>query len=175
VVGNLFVTGFVSKGGGGFLIDHPLRPGSDYLEHSFVEGPERLNVYRGTIALDERGRATVRLPLDMNALNTDLSYQLTPVGAPAPGLHVARRATDTGTSFRIAGGVPGQLVCWQVTGVRQDAWAQANPLRVERRKPRAHQGRYLHPEALGTPSSAAIHRAPAPTRLRRIRVPDAVA
>jgi hypothetical protein len=170
VVGNLSVTGFVSKAGGGFLIDHPLRPDSHFLEHSFVEGPERMNVYRGTITLDATGRATVRLPRYFGVLNTDACYQLTPVGAPAPGLHVARGVSETGTTFRVAGGAPGQQVCWQVTGARRDAWATANPLRVERRKRRSDRGRYLHPEPLGKPATAAIHQAPTPIRLRRVRL-----
>src|SRR5713101_1668968 len=37
VVGNLSVTGSVSKGSGSFKIDHPLDPANKYLSHSFVE------------------------------------------------------------------------------------------------------------------------------------------
>jgi hypothetical protein len=76
---------------------------------------------------------------------------------------VARKITAN--SFAIAGGVPGQEVCWQVTGVRQDAWAVKNPLRVERTKRRKDRGKYLNPEAFGKPNAAAIH--PAPTVSRR--------
>jgi hypothetical protein len=36
IVGDLDVRGSVSKGGGGFRIDHPLAPESKYLSHSFV-------------------------------------------------------------------------------------------------------------------------------------------
>jgi hypothetical protein len=173
VNGNLSVLGSISKGGGGFLIDHPLDPASRYLEHSFVEAPERLNVYRGTVTLDGTGRATVRLPRYFGALNVDVSYQLTALGVAAPGLHVARGVSTRGTSFRIAGGAPNQDVCWQVTATRQDAWARANRLRVERRKPRAERGRFLHPQALGRPRSSAIHRAPRITRLPRPQPSDA--
>jgi hypothetical protein len=57
----------------------------------------------------------------------------------------------------------GVKVCWQVTGVRKDAWAEANRIPVEEAKPRAERGRYLHPELFGKKAEA-IHTAPA-TRL----------
>jgi hypothetical protein len=63
---------------------------------------------------------------------------------------------------------PGRVkVCWQVTGVRKDAWAEANRIEVEERKPKAERGHYLHPELFGK-KAGAIH--PAPT----IRMPDAL-
>ena len=37
-------------------------------------------------------------------------------------------------------------VCWQVTGVRRDAWAEANRIPVEEGKPAGEKGTYLHPE-----------------------------
>ena len=37
-------------------------------------------------------------------------------------------------------------VCWQVTGVRRDAWAEANRIPVEEVKPVGEKGNYLHPE-----------------------------
>src|SRR4029450_1931890 len=117
-VGNNHVVGSLSKTGGSFLIDHPQDPANKTLEHSFVEGPERLNVYRGNVTLDANGRATVRMPRYFRALNRDYSYQLTAVGAQAPGLYVAREIERN--SFAIAGGVPGQKVCWIVTGAGQD-------------------------------------------------------
>jgi hypothetical protein len=165
--GKVHVTGALEKPGGSFLIDHPLDPANRTLAHSFVEAPERLNVYRGTVTLDGRGRATVRMPSWFRALNTDYSYQLTAIGAAAPGLHVARRI-ERG-SFAIAGGLPGQDVCWLVTGVRQDAWAKANPLRVDRAKRGKDRGRYLNPEAHGKAASAAINRPPEDVRPPRPR------
>jgi hypothetical protein len=45
VIGNLGVTGTVSKGGGSFKIDHPLDPENKYLSHSFVESPDMKNIY----------------------------------------------------------------------------------------------------------------------------------
>ena len=55
----------------------------------------------------------------------------------------------------------------EVTGVRKDAWAEANRIRVEETKSRAERGRYLHPELFGK-NAGPIHPVPA------TRVPDAV-
>jgi hypothetical protein len=166
--GRVYVGGFLQKVGGGFVIDHPLEPERRYLVHSFVEAPEMLNVYSGTVSLNSRGRATVRLPRYFGAANREYRYQLTALGAAAPELHVARGVENN--RFAIAGGSPGQRVCWQVTGVRQDAWARANPLRVEPLKARRDQGKLLQPKAYGKPASQGIHHlrpAAAPRRLQR--------
>jgi hypothetical protein len=40
--------------------------------------------------------------------------------------------------FVIAGGSAGMKVSWQVTGIRADAWALANPLKVEEEKTGNH-------------------------------------
>jgi hypothetical protein len=142
--GNLSVIGSVSKGGGSFKIDHPLDPAGKYLYHSFVESPDMMNIYNGTVMLDGQGRATVELPDWFGALNRDYRYQLTPIGGPAPNLHIA--AEVSGGQFAIGGGAAGQKVSWQVTGIRQDAWANANRIPVEEAKPAEDQGRYLHPD-----------------------------
>jgi hypothetical protein len=127
--GNLAVTGTVTKGGGAFQIDHPLEPESKYLVHSFVESPDMKNIYDGVAAADPSGEAIVELPTYFDALNKDFRYQLTPIGAPAPTLHVKEELV--GNRFSLGGANPGQRVCWQITGTRKDAWALANPLVVE--------------------------------------------
>lgn len=58
--GDLDVTGALSKGSGSFKIDHPLKPETHHLVHSFIEGPQADNIYRGTVAL-VGGTATVNL------------------------------------------------------------------------------------------------------------------
>jgi hypothetical protein len=153
--GRVRVTGRLEKAGGGFSIDHPLDPTNRYLNHSFVESPEMKCVYDGVEELDEDGSAWVRLPEWFEALNSDYRYQLTPIGAPAPRLHVA--AEVSGNRFRIAGGEAGMRVSWQVTGVRQDAWAKNNPIEVEEDKSDDQRGRYLHPEAHGVPEERAVN------------------
>ncbi len=145
--GDVDITGSLTKGGGGFKIDHPLAPAEKYLQHSFVESSEMKNIYDGVAVCNRNGEAIVNLPKWFESLNFDFRYQLTPIGAPGPNLHVAKPITNG--RFKIAGGANGLKVSWQVTGVRQDAWAQANRLSVEKNKSRGERGRYLHPEALG--------------------------
>jgi len=146
-IGDVRVVGNLSKSGGGFTIDHPLSPTEKYLNHSFVESPERKNIYDGIIELDADGDAIVELPTWFEALNQDFRYQLTPIGAPAPNLHVSHPVRDG--RFHVAGGAPGQSVCWQLTGVRADAWAKENRLEVESKKSTADRGHYLHPKVHG--------------------------
>jgi hypothetical protein len=145
--GNATVSGSLSKGGGSFRIDHPLDPEGKFLYHSFVESPDMMNVYNGTVELGLDGGAKVELPDWFEALNRDYRYQLTAIGRPGPDLHISEEVADCG--FSIAGGSAGQKVSWQVTGIRQDAWANANRIPVEVQKSAEDQGRYLHPNLFG--------------------------
>ena len=145
--GDVQITGNLFKGGGGFEIDHPLTPEDKYLRHSFVESSERKNVYDGIAKCNSRGEAIVRLPKWFETLNTDFRYQLTPIGASGPNLFIAAEINQN--QFKIGGGSSGLKVSWQVTGIRKDPWAKANPLNVEKPKGAKDRGRYLHPEAHG--------------------------
>jgi len=58
--GNVTINGSLSKGSGSFKIDHPLKPETHHLVHSFIEGPQADNIYRGKVALVD-GTATVNL------------------------------------------------------------------------------------------------------------------
>jgi hypothetical protein len=153
--GNVTVSGTLTKGGGAFQIDHPLDPANKYLMHSFVESPDMMNVYNGNVLLDSQGQATVLMPDWFEALNRDFRYQLTSIGAPAPYLHVAEKLVAG--QFRIAGGAPNGEVSWQVTGIRQDAWANANRIPTEVLKKGSEKGRFLHPSVLGQPKGMAIN------------------
>jgi hypothetical protein len=53
-------SGSLSKGSGMFKIEHPLKPETHHLVHSFIEGPQADNIYRGRAALTG-GTATVNL------------------------------------------------------------------------------------------------------------------
>lgn len=152
--GNVSVHGIFTKAAGSFKIDHPLDPANKCLSHSFVESPDMMNVYNGTALLGGDGRATIQLPDYFEVLNRDFRYQLTPIGAPAPNLHVAEEVK--GGRFEIAGGSPGQKVSWQVTGIRQDVFAQAFRIRVEEEKPPNERGTYLMPKLFGQPESRAV-------------------
>jgi hypothetical protein len=138
-----------------FKIDHPLDPANKYLMHSSVESSHRMNIYNGTVKLDGKGEAWVKLPNWFAALNGDFQYQLTPVGAPAPNLHIAKEIRNN--RFRIAGGQRRMKVSWQVTGVRRDAYARAHPMRVEVKKEKSERGLFLHPTEHGKPENKGIH------------------
>ena len=153
VVGNLSVGGSLSKGSGSFKIDHPLDPANKYLYHSFVESPDMMNVYNGNIVTNKRGVATVVLPDYFEALNRDFRYQLTVIGQFAQAI-VAKEISHG--RFTVRTNRPGVKVSWQVTGIRQDAYANAHRIQVEEEKPPQEQGRYLHPELFGAPPERAI-------------------
>ncbi|HUW82873.1 MAG TPA: hypothetical protein VMZ31_08760 [Phycisphaerae bacterium] len=162
--GPVTVKGFLTKLGGGFRIDHPLDPANKYLYHNFVESPDMKNVYDGVASLDENGEAIVELPEWFEALNRDFRYQLTAMGAPGPNLYIAKEIRDN--RFSIAGGEAGMKVSWQVTGIRQDAWANAKRIPVEVAKSPQQRGTYLYPEAYGLrprvgPDDADGHERPA--------------
>ena len=157
--GNLNVTGTLSKGAGAFKIDHPLDPENKYLYHSFVESPDMMNIYNGVVVTDQNGHATVELPEWFSALNRDFRYQLTPIGGAAPDLHVAVEIENG--RFEIAGAGANRKVSWQVTGIRQDAFANAHRIPTEEVKEPENRGRYLHARELGKSDRDAISYDPA--------------
>jgi hypothetical protein len=163
--GNVEVDGTLSKAGGSFKIDHPLDPANRYLYHSFVESPDMMNICNGNVTLDSNGEAVVTLPGWFEALNRDFRYQLTAVGAPGPNLYVAEEISEN--HFKIAGGRPGAKVSWQVTGIRQDEWANAHRIPVEQEKPELERGFYLHPEFFGAPEEKGILWATAPGAMKQ--------
>ena len=72
------VNGALSKSSGSFKIDHPLKPDTHHLVHSFVESPQADNIYSGVINL-QNGRAIIDLDDEFNmtpgtflALNREL-------------------------------------------------------------------------------------------------------
>ncbi len=144
IPGKLMVAGSVSKGSGSFVIDHPLDPLNKYLYHSFVESPDMMNIYNGNVTTNARGLAVVRLPAYFQALNRDFRYQLTVMGQFAQAI-VARKIE--GNTFVIRTNKPCVEVSWQVTGVRQDTYANLHRIQVEEEKPLRERGTYLHPEA----------------------------
>lgn len=147
--GKVSVVGTLTKSAGSFKIDHPLDPDHKYLSHSFVESPDMMNVYNGNVRTNHKGEATVTLPDYFEALNTDFRYQLTPIGQFAQVMVATEIA---GGSFTIKTDKPNVKVSWQVTGIRQDAFARANRIPVVEDKPADEQGTRLNPEAFGLPA-----------------------
>jgi hypothetical protein len=93
------------------------------------------------------------MPAYFEALNRDFRYQLTVIGQFAQAI-VASKITNG--AFVIRTDKPNVEVSWQVTGVRQDAWANAHRIPNEVDKPEKEKGRFLHPELFGKTNEARI-------------------
>ncbi len=164
--GRVAVWGSLAKLGGGFRIDHPADPSGQYLNHSFVESDERKNLYDGVVTLDADGTALVPLPAWFEQVNQGVRYQLTSIGVPAPNLHIAEKLSKG--RFRIAGGPPKAEICWQLSGVRHDPWAAANPMQVEEPKPEGKRGTFITPALHGATEDAGLsHKRGAHVKPRR--------
>lgn len=156
VTGNLSVGGTLSKAAGSFKIDHPLDPAGKYLSHSFVESPDMMNIYNGNVTTDTNGEATVTLPSYFEALNRDFRYQLTVIGEFAQAI-VGKKVA--GNRFVIRTSKPNVEVSWQVTGIRQDAYANAHRIPTEEDKAEAERGTFLHPRLFGESEEKSVDRA----------------
>ena len=151
--GNVNVVGTLSATTKLFRIDHPLDPANRYLQHIAIESDEMANLYSGNVVTDAKGYARVDLPAWFEALNGDFRYQLTVIGSFARAM-VAEEVA--GNRFAIRTDEPNTKVSWQVTGIRQDAWAERNRIPVELDKTEAERGKFLHPEAHGAPADKRI-------------------
>ncbi|MGA2855690.1 MAG: hypothetical protein ABSE40_02410 [Candidatus Sulfotelmatobacter sp.] len=165
-VGNVDVNGAITATTKDFKIDHPLDPANKYLVHASVESSEMMNIYTGNITTDGQGHATVQLPEWFQVLNTDFRYQLTVIGQFAQAI-VAHEIENN--RFEIRTSAPNVKVSWQVTGVRQDAYAKAHPLVVEQEKGARLRGFYIHPELYGAPPEKQIEWARHPQMMKRIK------
>ncbi len=163
-LGKVRVTGVLEKPGGGFKIDHPLDPENKYLIHSFVESPDMKNLYDGTVTTDAKGEAEVTLPEWFAALNRDFRYQLTVIGVFAQAI-IAEKIKDN--RFKIKTSLPNVEVSWQVTGTRQDAWANQNRLPFEEAKPAVERGFYQNPTAFGQLEERSLEWAHRPEQMKQ--------
>jgi hypothetical protein len=123
VVGNVTISGSLTKGSGSFKIDHPLKPDTHHLVHSFVEAPTADNIYRGSVDLVD-GVATVDLDEAARlsggtfvALNTNTDCWVnnktgwTAVRATVSGSTLSIEAQDNSCA---------DTVSWLVIGERHD-------------------------------------------------------
>jgi len=145
-IGDVHVSGNLSKSAGTFKIDHPMDPANKYLIHSFVESPDMMNIYNGNIITDAQGLATVELPDYFEAENINFRYQLTVIGEFAQAI-VKDKISDN--QFVIMTDKSNIEVSWQVTGVRNDVYAQEHRVIPEVNKEGVEKGKYLHPELFG--------------------------
>jgi hypothetical protein len=161
--GNVDVDGTLSKAAGSFKIDHPLDPANKYLYHSFVESPDMMNLYNGTVTTDAQSKAIVDMPEWFEALNRDFRYQPTVMGQFAQAI-IAREMVNH--SFTIQTDKPNVKVSWQVTGIRHDVYANAHRIPVEEAKSEKERGFYLRPELFGAPAEKSIAAARHPNALK---------
>ena len=153
-VGDINVTGNCTGCAGPTRIDHPLDPENKYLYHSTVQSPDMKNVYDGNIITDATGEAVVVLPDYFEAFNRDFRYQLTIVDARFAQARVSSKINDN--RFTIKTDKPNVEVSWQVTGIRQDPYAEAHRVGVEEDKKAEERGKYLHPTEWGQPESKGV-------------------
>jgi hypothetical protein len=122
-VGDFDIAGALSKNSGSFKIDHPLKPETHHLVHSFVESPQADNLYRGVIDL-HNGRATIDLDewFGMTAgtflaLNRDIQAFVNNedtwdnVRAKVMGSHLVIECQNSESNAKVS---------WLVIGERQD-------------------------------------------------------
>jgi hypothetical protein len=102
---------------------------------------------------DEDGEAKVSLPDFFEALNRDHQFQLTTIGQLALATVVGGVQDN---AFTIRTDKPRVTVSWQVTGVRQDPWAEANRIPVVEEKSVGERGLFMHPQLYGQPDDRAV-------------------
>lgn len=151
VTGALNVSGTLTKGSGAFKIDHPLDPENKYLYHSFVESPDMMNIYNGVATTDEKGYATVTMPDWFQALNRDFRYQLTVIDSADSDDFVLAKVVGEieGNRFTLRASKGGVRVSWQVTGIRNDAFARDQRIPTEVLKSESERGMFLYPQGFG--------------------------
>jgi trimeric autotransporter adhesin len=160
ITGNLFKTASASK------IDHPLDPSNKYLTLATVESPDMMTVFNGNATTDADGVAVVDLPEYFAALNRDFRYQLTVVGQFAQAI-VGSKISEN--RFSIRTDKPNVEVSWQVTGVRQDAWAADHRIQVEQDKSDQERGYFLNPELYGYGEERSVRWARHPEMMKMSR------
>jgi hypothetical protein len=106
----------------------------------------------------------VDLPEWFETLNRDFRYQLTVIGQFAQAIVSSEIANSR---FSIKTDKPNVKVSWQVTGIRQEAWANAHRIPVEADKPEVERGFYLHPKLYRAPEEKAVLGATAPRAMKQ--------
>jgi hypothetical protein len=165
---NLACEGTVSGGDLVRKIDDPQDAANKYLVHAAVQSSELMNIYSGNVTTDELGVATVTLPSWFEAENADFRYQLTTIGRDA---HAWVSQELANGQFKISTNATNVKVSWQITAVRQDSYAKANPLVAEQVKPVSERGLYQHPELFGQPKEKGIAWAHQPELMKKSKAP----
>jgi hypothetical protein len=164
--GNVAASGTFTSGVVNNNVDHPLNPVSQMLVHSSIGSSEMLNIYTGNVTTDANGEATIQMAPWFESYNADFRYQLTAIGQFAQVI-VSQKLSNN--AFRIRSSVPNLEVSWQISAVRNDAYAKAHPLVVEQTKEPSQQGFYLHPELYGADEDHQLIWARHPAMLKEVK------
>ena len=152
-VGNVNVTGTLSKGSGSFLIDHPLDPQNKTLRHNFVESPENLCLYRGKVKLNSSGEGKVEMPTYFKALikETEATVTLTSIGRPFNAGYDWNKDFTQVTVY----GEPNREVSYIVMADRDDPVMRQlyKPVEEEKGNGNFTKGKLLYPKAYGYPEN----------------------
>ncbi len=100
------------------------------------------------------------------ALNRDFRYQLTVIGQFAQAIVASE---ISGNRFTIRTDQPGVKVSWQVTGIRQGAYANKHRIPVEEDKPERERGYYIHPQVFDQPEEKSVEWARNPEMMKRVK------
>ena len=123
VVGNVTISGSLSKGSGSFRIDHPVKSDTHHLVHSFVEAPTADNIYRGSVALVD---GVAKIDLDTAARLTSGTFEALNTNVDCWVSNktgwTSVRATVSGSTLSIEAEVKTctDIVSWLVIGERHD-------------------------------------------------------
>jgi hypothetical protein len=155
--GQVNINGALSKGSGSFRIEHPLPALAETHElvHSFIEGPQADNIYRGKVTL-VNGAATVNI--DTASSMTDgtfvlLNREVQCFTTNETGwVHVRGSVTGNVLTIEAQDSTCTDTISWMVIGERQDkhmydtSWTDENgkvivePLKEIRPEPQAEEG-----------------------------------
>ncbi len=152
--GKVWVNGnFTALGVKAFTMDYPLDPQNKILTHAAVESNEVINFYSGNVVTDASGKALVKLPEYVEAINKDFRYQLTVVGVFAQAI-ISKEVSNN--QFEISTSQPNVKVSWEVKGVRNDLRMQKYPFEAVQDKSPEQKGKYVDPAVYNLPESMRV-------------------
>jgi len=95
--------------------------------YPLVESIGTTNICNGNVTTDANGEATVNLPDDFELHHRDFRYQLTVIGQFAQAIVSSEIKNN---QFKVRTDKPQVKVSWQVTGIPQSVYVNAQPAKV---------------------------------------------
>jgi len=119
----LTVTGSLAKSSGSFRIDHPLKPETHDLVHSFIEGPQADLIYRGKVNLTN-GKVSVNVDLASGMTEGTFEVLCCEVQCftsnESGWNHVRGSVTGNILTIECQDETASDLISWMVIGERKD-------------------------------------------------------